>query len=149
MRYILSILFAFILSQTSQAQQLDRYKIHLVSWDKSRVTGRLAAISDTTISAKIMNGNHEGKIFTFSASQTKNLKIWKSGYSLPFALGAGSAIALAAGNSDEGMSKSLGIVLGVPAGVIIGLIYSDLLFTKVNKRQLHLTSFKQIRHKLQ
>lgn len=148
MKYLLSIVFLIGAFNVS-ALPLYKYKVHIVTWDRDRITGKVESISDSTISIRI----NSGKIFTFSAVQTKNLKIWKPGINMPATItGAVMGIVvmrhLASKDDEWGLADALAIVIGLPLGSIAGLATGDLISTKFNKRRMHETDFTFLKNKL-
>lgn len=108
------------------------------------------SITDSAISIKI----NKGKIFTFSAAQIKNLKIWKPGINLPAKVAgavAGMLIIrqiLRFGDDDWGLAGVVSVVLGVPLGIAAGLAVGDGISTKYNKRRMYISDFKDLRERL-
>lgn len=146
MKNFLCVITFSLLSQYAFSQNLNRYKMHIVTWDNSRLTGRLESINDTAVSIKIRTGKHKGEVFSFSAVQTKNLKIWRPGYILPITILTSAGLTtLASSAANEGSGQIIAVVLGVPLGACLGLFTGDLVSTRINKRRMHKTDFKEIR----
>lgn len=139
---LLAILLLFFVGE-ALASPPKKYKVHIVTWDKSRVTGRLESINDSSISIKTNNG----KIYTFSPMQTKHLKIWRPGINLPFAAAGCIGLTLifrSLAADKDGLSKLIANYYGITLGTLGGLIAGDLISTKYNKRSLHFTDYKLV-----
>ena len=147
MKYIISVILFLIVVQTATATSPPKLRAQIVTWDKSRVTGMLNAITDSTISIRIYNG----EIQTFSAKQTKNLKIWKPWIKLPAAIVGAAALTaiLVDKSSDRTCIPDIGgFFVGIVGGSIAGYIAGDLLCTKFSKRRIHISDFKNVSSKL-
>lgn len=149
MKFILSIILLLWLFDAS-ASLPPKYKVHIVTWNRDRITGRLESITDSTISIKI----NKGAVFTFSAVQTKNLKIWKPGINFPVTV-AGAVLvpflirqSFSSSEDVWGLAGVISIVLGVPLGSVAGLAIGDVISTKYNQRRMHISDFKHLKEKL-
>jgi hypothetical protein len=144
--FLLIILFLIVV-QSASATSPPKLRAQIVTWDKSRVTGLLDAITDSTISVRIYNG----EIHTFSAKQTKNLKIWKPWIKLPAAIAGATALTviLVDKSSNRTCLPDLGgFFVGIVGGSIAGYIAGDLICTKFSKRRMHISDFKIVSSKL-
>jgi hypothetical protein len=149
MKLSLSIILFLWLSGAS-ASLPPKYKVHIVTWNRDRITGRVESVTDSTISIKI----NKGKVFTFSAAQTRNLKIWKPGINLPIMV-VGAVVGpfiirqmFSSGNDEWGLAGVISVILGVPIGSAAGLAVGDAVSTKYNQRRMHISNFEDIKEPL-
>lgn len=146
MNQFLSIILFLIVVQNASATSPTKYRVHIVTWDGSNVTGKLNAINDSTLTIK----DYNGKIYTFSARQTKNLKIWRPWIKLPAAVAGATALAvlLTDNSSNRTCLPDVKGLAGIPLGFISGLIAGDLIAAKFNKRKMHISDFNKVSGKL-
>lgn len=147
MKYLISAVLLLLLVQMP-AKASPIYNVYLVTWDKVKVLGRFEAITDSTISIK----GHNGKTYTISASKTRHLNIWRKGIILPSAI-AGATILTqvwlkSIPENENALAGVLALFIGIPLGTIAGLITGDIIATKFNKRNLHITDFEMVRSRL-
>ncbi|MDB5119361.1 MAG: hypothetical protein JWN56_579 [Sphingobacteriales bacterium] len=137
---LIVILLIFSICKVS-ASIPKNYKVHIVTWDNSRVTGRLEGITDSSISIRI----HNGKLFTFSAEQTKNLKIWKSGIKLPFTIATvvASVFLVKALVKNDALDPVARLYI-IPLSTAPGLVVGDLLSTRFNERRMRVIDFSAL-----
>ena len=136
------VVFMFTRS-ISFGQSPAALKVYVSTWDKNRAVGRLESITDTSISVK----TKKGQVHTFSASNTKSLRIWKPGFEIPSAIAGAVVGGLVISQIGEQRMLEKYIV-GVPVGLIGGLLIGNLVASKVNARSIHIQDFKNVRAKL-
>jgi len=139
---LVALLFLVFVSQKGFSQN-HPLKVSISTWQKSRASGRLESITDSTIIVRAKNG----AISTFSASDTRNLKIRKPGIALPFGIAgaAGAGVIVNQLNNDVFIPQ---FIAAAPLGFISGLVVGNLLATKVSLKRVHLQDFKKVRAKL-
>jgi len=143
--FLVSVLF-LLGFQIAAANPPKKMKVHIVTWNNDRFTGRLDSISSNSISIE----SKRGKIMTFTADETKNLKIWRAGIILPVTLAASVAIPvlLSSGDSPRSCTDAMVVILGIPAGAVAGLLSGDLIATKFNRKRMHLSEFNFVIRKI-
>ena len=145
MKRLLVIIALFIFSQKSIAQNLQKYGVNITTWDSIKVSGKLDAINDSTIAIRSSKVADKGKVIQLPASKIMNIKIWKKGAGIPFAIIGAAALGITAGAvTENGNGQTAAILTGSALGAVIGASTGKLFFNKINKRKVHLTDFKEL-----
>lgn len=149
MKRLFIIIALFVFKQPIIAQTSQKLAVSITTWDSVRVSGKLSSINDSVITITSSKPIDNGKVYQFPATKVKNLKIWKKGNNIPFIIVGAAALGVLGGSiTEKGNGQTAAILTGSAVGAVVGLTGSNLFFTRVNKRGLHLTDFKRIRQKL-